>query len=108
MSLVLTDVHGVEHVFSAELCIDRVPREKLGGMWFVMRTHPVKVGRALFPGRPVGYVSATYKLASYAINRAAMLDCRARGDRSGDRVYRTICEGILSNLPPFAARRVIA
>lgn len=85
--------------------LDRIQDQKqLMAVWASVHHHPVKQARAWFPDRPQGYVRAAQDIGNYASNRAALLLCRARGDATGAKVYKLICDSILNDLPPWAAR----
>lgn len=49
-----------------------------------------------------GYTSEVAALASYACNRAVMLDCKRRGDKRAVEVYRMCAENCLEGLSTTA------
>ena len=104
--MTLTDAHGKPHTFEiGPINLDGYTTDpgKLMSWWFVVKTHPVKVARALFPDRPKGYVRATRLLASYAANKSAAMYCRLQGKvDTALRTYEPICDGIYDELPEFA------
>jgi hypothetical protein len=82
--------------------LDAMTADKLMSFWVVAHYHPVKVGRAMFPERPAGYVSATRTLACYASNKAPAMTLRAEGEITRAGVYEGICEIVYDQLPEFA------
>ncbi len=70
--------------------------------WFRAQSHPIKMGRLIFPSTPKGYATATKNLANYAANKATAMRCRLAGKIEAAICYELICEGIYDRLPKFA------
>jgi hypothetical protein len=56
----------------------------------------------LFGAKPTGYVRTAKDLANYAMNKAAAMRCRERGDVQTALSYESICERIYKALPDYA------
>jgi hypothetical protein len=77
--------------------LDRMEHDALTGFWVHHRNG--YAWRELFPAGGKGTRNATADLASYAINRAAFLECSGP-DRA--RTYETICMHIRERIPAWA------
>ena len=77
-------------------------QKELRELWMRFKTHPVREGRLLFPDRPKGYVSATYDLANYAINKSVAIGCRLNGKIDTALKYEADCDLIYEGLPDYA------
>lgn len=69
--------------------------QELMDLWYDIESHPVTMGRELFPDQPEGYVRATKDIGNWAANRATHMTCWKR-------VYREIYNNIEENLPKYA------
>lgn len=92
---------GTVDVSEGPVNLDGYPGDPIA-YWAVVRFHPVKVARTMFPSRPTGYVKATRNLGAYAANLSAARSCRVSGDIVGAQVYETICQSIYDRLPTYA------
>ena len=72
--------------------LNKLGAKALMKFWHRVYLHPVRTARELFPYRHKGYVTETRALGNYAANRAAMLTCKARGDKLGVKVYEMCCD----------------
>lgn len=69
---------------------------------FCRQVRPLGAARALFPGRPKGYVTATKDLGNYAINKAVAMKERLAGRIQSAKIYEAICDRIYARLPDYA------
>jgi molybdopterin synthase catalytic subunit len=77
-------------------------QKALQEFWGKVHRHPVKMAREIFPERGPRYVAAAHSLGNYAINRAAMLSCKARGDEHGVAIYKRAMDICKADLPLWA------
>jgi hypothetical protein len=82
--------------------LDKMDQTALREFWGRVHRHPVKTAREIFPERRPRYVAAAHSLANYAINRAAMLSCKAKGDKHGVSVYKHAMSLCKDDLPLWA------
>lgn len=54
---------------------------------------------ALLGGKRPGYTTIVARVAGYAANKAAAIQCRLSGDISGAMTYEAICDAIYRRLP---------
>ena len=82
--------------------LDKMNQKALQEFWGKVHRHPVKTAREIFPERRPRYVVAATNLGAYAINRAAMLSCKAKGDKNGVKVYQHAMDLCKRDLPLWA------
>jgi len=82
--------------------LDKMDQAALREFWGKVHRHPVKTAREIFPERRPRYVAAAHSLGNYAINRAAMLSCKAKGDKHGVAIYKHAMSLCRDELPLWA------
>lgn len=82
--------------------LDKMDQKALMAFWAKVHFHPVRTAREIFPERRPRYVAAARSLAAYASNRAAMLSCKAKGDKHGVSVYKHAMSLCRDDLPLWA------
>lgn len=83
--------------------LDAMEHDDLMSFWQrAIAIRPIKLGRELFPSRPVGYTAATRNLGCYAVNKATAIGLRLRGRIRGALRYEAIADGIYKDLPEWA------
>lgn len=86
--------------------LSKMSRDELWAFWKKFNRAGRKDAEALLGCRYAGYTTEAAALASYACNRAVMLDCKRRGDKLGMAIYRKCAEGCLEGLSVTALQRV--
>ncbi len=82
--------------------LDAMDHAELVDFWSEAASHPVRVGRRLFPDMPKGYVAATKKLAHYALSKASAIACRLKGEIGQAQRYEGNCEAVFEALAEYA------
>lgn len=87
--------------------LSKMNRDELWAFWLkFQRGGSRKDAEALLGGRYKGYTTEAASLASYACNRAVMMDCRKRGDKHATKVYQMAAECCLEGLSVTALKLV--
>jgi len=78
--------------------LSKMSRDELWAFWVKYQRASRNLSLELLGRKYAGYTNDASSLASYACNRAVMIDCRRRGDRVGVRVYELCAETCLEGL----------
>lgn len=86
--------------------LSRMTRDELWDFWKTYGRPSRKQAQELLGRKYPGYTTEVASLASFACNRAVMLDCRKRGDKHATKVYRMAAECCLEGLSVTALQLV--
>ena len=82
--------------------LDAMPRDELRAFAKRIKEAPGIQAATLFPARPVGYLTATRDLRTYAEHKALAMSHRERGLIASALHYESYCESLYNRLPAFA------
>jgi hypothetical protein len=69
---------------------------------FLDATKPTSAAVLLFPGRPRGYMAATFQLRCYAEKKIVAMALRKEGRVEAAQGYEAMCDRIYTRLPSWA------